>query len=181
MAKAKKVKPETKVVEKEVAKEIEVKEVAEVKVEKVVQLTNEDLILIINNTAHELIYVNPTSGEQFTINGYGSEYEITFRELKAMKNQQPAFIEKEWIIIADEQAVKQLGLENYYANKLMPKMVVNMLENDFGKLKETLVNAKVQTKESFIKIITEKIEKRQFNDYSKILDLQNILGVNLIN
>lgn len=185
MARGKNVKPiekETIKTEEKVVQETKVVEQTP-KVKKIVEskeLKNDDVVIIINNTAHDLIYVNNNSGEEFTITGYGAEHEIPFKELKAMKSQQPSFIEKEWIIIADEQAVKQLGLKDYYANKVMPKMVSNLLENDFGKLKNVLIEAKPQTKESFIKIISDKIEKRQFNDLSKILDLENILGIKLI-
>lgn len=181
MARAKTVKPiEKDFVKEEVSKTSEPIVKEEVVEKKSTTLKNDDLVTIINNTGHDLIYVNENSGEQFTITGYGAEYDIEFKELKAMKSQQPAFIEKEWLIINDEQAVKQLGLKDYYLNKIMPKMVVNLLENDFDKLKEILINSKPQTKESFAKVIEEKIEKRQFNDYSKILDIENILGIKLI-
>jgi hypothetical protein len=144
------------------------------------KLKNNDEVTVVNNTVGKLIYISNKTGFQMVLDGYGAIDKIPFGELITMKSSQPKFINDAWLIILDEEAIKQLKLEKQYENIIKPDDLDSFYDLNDKKMGEMLDNMPNQMKETIAKITKQKIENRELNDLFKIKLIEEKLGIELL-
>lgn len=146
---------------KEVAPEVEVKDTAKTeepkKKEAPKKLAKDEFIPVMNNTTGRYGYIG-RSGYSFELEEYGDIADIPFGELQTMRTSQKRHLEDAFIIIMDEQAVKELNYTKLYENILDAEGVESVLE-DIEKLEKILPKMPLVMRETFVTIA-----KRKFKD-----------------
>lgn len=92
------------------------------------RLEKNDDITVMNNTTGRYGYTS-RSGFAVEMNEYGDTETIPFGELETMRSSQKRHIEEAFIVILDEDAVKQLRYEKLYENVLDEDGVEEVLED----------------------------------------------------
>lgn len=122
--------PVKKVEAEDVATQEVVKNVAPAKenVAEKRKLTNDDEIEVMNNTTGRYGYKG-RSGFSIEMSDYGDTVEIPFAELKRMRSEQKRHIEDAFIVILDEDAIKELRYEKLYESVFNTEGVDELLRN----------------------------------------------------
>lgn len=165
---------EKKVVRKKVTKKEPVEKVETVKNEEVVKqskkeekpkqrkLSRDDEVLVMNNTTGRYGYISRT-GFSIEMNEYGDTVTLPFGELETMRSSQKRHIEEAFIVILDEDAVKQLRFEKLYEN-VLDEDGVNEVLQDFERL-EKMINKMPKTmRETVGAIATRKFKNGELFD-----------------
>lgn len=101
-----------------------------------VKLSNETEIEIMNNTTGIYGYIG-RSGFAMDMTEYGDILEIPFGELKRMRAEQPRHLQDAFIVVLNEDAIKELRLEKLYEG-IVNDTGLDELFNDHKKLGEVL-------------------------------------------
>lgn len=165
-ANAPKVKVETPEVESKTETKVEPK-----KVEK--KLTNDTEIEVMNNTTGKWGYLG-RSGFAVSMTEYGDVIEIPFGELKRMKAEQKRHLEAPFIVILDEDAVKELRYEKLYEGIVSDYGLEELLGNP-DKLEKVLPKMPETMKETTLTIARRKFNSGELND----LSIKKVLESNL--
>lgn len=174
MTEEKKATPRKKVAKKEIVEKVEPVEVAE-EVEseskketkpKQQKLNKNDDVVIMNNTTGRYGYIS-RSGFAVEMNEYGDTVTIPFGELETMRSSQKRHIEDAFIVILDEDAVKQLRYEKLYESVLDEDGVEEILhDTDNGHTRlEKMINKMPKTmRETVGAIATRKFKQGDLYD-----------------
>lgn len=153
---------EIKSAQKEDENEVEVEKSEKVEPQKRVDLDRDDYVEIMNNTSGKYGYIG-RSGFSVSMSYYGDVVEIPFGELQLMRAEQPAHINNAYIIILNEDAVKQLYLENLYDNIFTRDEVEHLLNNPKS-LKIALEKMPKSMKETVGSIAIQRLKSGQIYD-----------------
>lgn len=126
------------------------------------QFSKNDDVEIMNNTTGRYGYIG-RSGFSIEMNEYGDTLEIPFGELKAMKGEQKRHIEEAFIVILDEDAIKELRLEKLYENILDLDGVEEILQ-DHEKLDKILNKMPSTMRETIGSIAVRKFKSGELYD-----------------
>lgn len=144
---------------KEDAPKVEVKSEPK-KVEK--KLTNDTEIEVMNNTTGKWGYLG-RSGFAVSMSEYGDVIEIPFGELKRMKAEQKRHLEAPFIVILDEDAVKELRYEKLYEG-IVNDYGLEELLGDTEKLEKVLAKMPETMKETTLTIARRKFKSGELYD-----------------
>ena len=144
-----------------VAEDVPVVKTPEVKKEKR-QFENSDDVEIMNNTTGRYGYLG-RSGFALEMNEYGDITDIPFGELKKMRSEQKRHIEDAFIVILDEDVVKELRYEKLYENILDQDGVEEILL-DHERLDKMLSKMPVTMRETIGAIATRKFQNEELHD-----------------
>lgn len=121
------------------------------------QLDNDTNIEVMNNTTGRYGYIG-RSGFAMEMSDYGDVLEIPFGELKRMRSEQKRHLEDAFIVILDEDAVKELRYEKLYENIFNDTGLEELLSNP-DKLKKVITKMPVTMKQT-----VATVAKRKFKD-----------------
>lgn len=145
----------------------EVTEVVEaVKVEKKPEkrkIGSDENIEIMNNTTGRYKYVSNRSGFTVEMNDYADLESIPFGELRTMSSSQKRHITDAFIVILDEDAVKELGYEKLYENVVNREGIEELLA-DHEKLDEILPKMPKTMRETIGAIAKRKFKNKELYD-----------------
>lgn len=177
--------PEKKTIPKKTEpKNVEVEEVVEstpeilkpkveVKPEKRV-FNTDDKVEIMNNTTGKYKYTSKRSGFALEMEDYGDTEYITFGELRTMSSTQKRHISDAFIVILDEDVVKELGYEKLYKNVFNYEGVEELF-NDPDKLNEVLPKMPITMRETLGAIAIRKFKNNELFD----LRIKGVIEKNL--
>lgn len=122
--------PKKAVVKKEIQEEVEVKIPEKKEDTKPEKRTFDkyDDVEIMNNTTGRYGYTS-RSGFSLEMEEYGDTLSVPFGELKTMRSTQKRHIEDAFIVILDEDAIKELKLEKLYESVLDNEGVEEVLHD----------------------------------------------------
>ncbi|MEK4025509.1 hypothetical protein [Sporosarcina sp. FSL W7-1283] len=150
-ASTKKVETENVEVEEEVKKAIPKEEPRR-------ELTNETQVEVMNNTTGRYGYFG-RSGFAMEMTEYGDVLEIPFGELKRMRAEQKRHLEDAFIVLLDEDAVKELRYEKLYEGVFNEEGLDELFHNP-DKLAKVLPKMPPTMRET-----AGSIAKRKFENY----------------
>lgn len=160
---------DTSEVEKEVVKPTP-------KVEKK-KLDNDDEVVIMNNTTGRYGY-RGRSGFAMEMTEYGDTLDIPFGELKRMRAEQKRHLEDAFIIVLDEDAVKELRYEKLYENIFDRDSVEELLRNP-EQLIEVLPKMPSAMKETVGSIAIKRIKNGEIFDMRVKKAVEDTLNVKI--
>lgn len=172
MAEEKKIAKKTPGKDKEEKATVDTKVVEETKPEKkdtkpkVRTFDKNDDVEIMNNTTGRYGY-SARSGFAVEMEEYGDILSIPFGELKTMRSTQKRHIEDAFIVILDEDAVKELKLEKLYENVLDAEGVEDVLndkEHGHERLDKMLPKMPTGMREVVAEIATRKFRSGELYD-----------------
>ncbi len=156
---------ETKEIEKEVEKPLDMREYIEVR----------------SVTEGSLSYTDTFKGIKYLWRNFGSIQKVPFEVLQSMMSMYPSYFDEPNIIITDKRVIRELNLEDTYANLDME--IINDLDSIFtlsSKVLKNKINELSDTIKDNLKIRAFKlIEKNKLNDYDIIKTLEKELKIDL--
>lgn len=141
------------------------------------KLHNDDEIEVMNNTTGRYGYKGK-SGFAMEMTEYGDILEIPFGELKRMRSEQKRHIEDAFIVILDEDAVRELRYEKLYENVFDKDNVEKLLKNP-ERLAETLPKMPPTMRETVGSIAIKRIKNKQIFDMRIKDAVEKSLGVTI--
>ena len=153
-------------------------------------LGNDVILNVQSTTFGKLVYVNTQTGDKVVWENENEIQQVTSGNIREMKSRQPGFFKNYWIRIigiedADEkyqdrtveEIYKALTLQQYYENSMMD--VEDLILNHTDQLSAYLSKMGKSFKTSLIVRCNDMIESRKLDSFSKIKQLEQILGVEL--
>lgn len=134
----------------------------------------DDKVEIMNNTTGKYKYTSKRSGFALEMEDYGDTEDITFGELRTMSSTQKRHITDAFIVILDEDVVKELGYEKLYKNVFSYEGVEELFNNP-DKLNEVLPKMPVTMRETLGAIAIRKFKNKELFD----LRIKGVIEKNL--
>lgn len=141
------------------------------------KLMNDDEIEVMNNTTGRYGY-RGRSGFSMEMTEYGDIIEVPLGELKRMRAEQKRHIEDAFIVILDEDAVKELRFEKLYQN-IFDKEGVEYLLQTPDKLAEVLPKMPKTMRETVGAIAIKKIKNREITNILVKDAIEKSLGIKI--
>lgn len=110
----------------------------------------------------------------------GDENEMTFGQLKVMKNKHIGYFSKNWLIVMDDNASKKLGLDKYYNDGFGKKDYKLFYGNDVDKVEKKLALLPDSEKEALSKKIIKSVSNGDIQNVKIIRLLEKTFGVDLM-
>lgn len=145
------------------------------------QYADHDLILVKNGTAGELVYIAPRSGVTYMFDVFGDEQEIPFGELKATRmGNYATFFKRQWFLIDDKEAIKQLGIEKYYNNQLTFDELNGIFDLKEDEIREKFKNMSDDQKNTLGFLTVKKMKNKEITDLNIIRLLEDLLHAQIL-
>lgn len=126
------------------------------------KLTADTEVEIMNNTTGLYGYIG-RSGFALDMSEYGDTLEMPFGELKRMKAEQPRHLNDAFIVVLDQDAVKELRLEKIYEGIVNDVGLDNLLR-DPQKLKTVIPKMPAAMKETVAAVARRKFRTEELYD-----------------
>lgn len=111
-------------------------------------IPRERLVNVMSGVQGTLLYKSDT-GERYVFYNYGDTDLITYGELLRMRTRQRKFLDKNWIIILDEDVIEDFKLKDQYSNILIPEDVDSIFSSE-ASLSDFYDKANESTKEALV-------------------------------
>lgn len=142
------------------------------------KFNRDDMIPVANNTTGQLVYINPRTKEKWVLNGYGDTAEWPYEEIATCNSTYPKITHAPWLLILNDDVVKNLGLEKVYENIFKPEEVEKFINLPNDKFKEFITKASEGMKPIIVEVIKQKIENGNFDSLSKKRIVEEIYKIN---
>lgn len=137
-----------------------------------------DLITVMNNTKGMYGYISP-NGFYIDFNEYGDMTEVPMGELRKMASSTAKkHLLKPWIIVMDEDAIKELRLEKAYENIYTTQEVDTLLRDPIGFM-EKFPKMPEQMKHTVLFLLRQELRDGKFYDMRVTKWLQETYQVDI--
>lgn len=163
----------------ETAKAVESKTVKK-RIVETKRYDDNDEILVRNGFRGTLHFLAPKSRYLYTFNDFGDELYIEFGDLKMAKSgDYIKFFQNNWLLIEDEDALKQLRLDKFYTNALSYEDMLSIFDLPLDEIEEVMNSINDDQKGVIASLAIDQIESNQLNDIRIINKLEELLGEEL--
>lgn len=146
------------------------------KTPRVIQDT--DKILVLNNCKGTYGYDSP-NGYSFDLVGYGTTTTVPMEILRKMASgKHRSHLTRPWLIILDEDVVEELNLTRQYEQFYTPEEVDKLLANP-QILRENFDAMTKAMQKVILSQVRQRIQAKEFNDYSVIAWLRDDIGLDI--
>lgn len=123
------------------------------KKQAVSQFEDDDIVEVMNGAPSALIYKDTTdrNGFEYKFEKYGDIEEMSFKEVKMMARRHKKFLKNNWIIILDEDVVKELKLEDIQKDFLTVEDFNEILTKDSKHRIDSVLKAGESTQNAFLR------------------------------
>lgn len=178
--------------------ETKTESVSEVKEKKIkpkqkLSLNDNVSISVSSNVPGLLTYVNHKTGDIYKWSTFGEVQSLYVSDIRAMKSNQPRFLEENWIMIegiADldeayedvdiDEVLDALKVSHYYENALCPKTINEIFNWSPDDIKIKVPKMKQSTKDTIVIRANELIAEGILDSNKKIKALEESLGCELV-
>ena len=170
---------ETATEEKEVVQDV-VKEEPKKEAKK---FNDEDYIECRSITSGELIHIGIKSGERYTFSNRGDTTEILVKDLNSLKAKKSDYLYKPYFVVEDEEFLEQprwKDLKEMY-EKFIAEDFEEVINEPLSVFTEFIRSAPAGIKKSIVCLISEKIERDEFDSMKKIKVVDELCGSDLFN
>lgn len=117
------------------------------------QFEDDDIVEVMNGAPSALIYKDTTdkNGFEYKFEKYGDIEEMSFKEVKMMARRHKKFLKNNWIIILDEDVVKELKLEDIQKDFLTVEDFDEILTKDSKHRIDSVLKAGESTQNAFLR------------------------------
>lgn len=123
----------------------------------------------------------PKAGYVVRISEFGGEQEIELGELQALRNANPDFFEKNWIIIEDPEVIEFLRVEKYYKDYMSIDDMIAFFELDVDEMVAKLKTLNETVRKNLARMAATLVEDGELDSRKKIEVLEKELGCQLTN
>jgi hypothetical protein len=144
------------------------------------KFTDDTVVTVISNVDGKLYFRSRKNDEALWAE-YGDEVDMTVRELKTMKAEQPRFFQDNWVIFAEKDldVIKHLKLEKYYKDILFPEDLEALFTKTPEEFGEILHNAVPNVKSLILGKARELYKTGELSNVHIIRIIEDKLGVNI--
>lgn len=114
---------------------------------------DDDIIEVMNGAPSALVYKdtsNPTAFE-YKFEKYGDIEEMSFLEIKTMARRHKKFLQNKWIIILDEDVVRELRLEDFQSDYFTQEDLDEILVKDSQHRIDTVLKSGESIQNAFLR------------------------------
>ena len=115
----------------------------------------DDDVIIVKSLVPSVHYTCPKTLDSFSWAEVGDTNEMTFAQLKVMKNKHNGYFAKKWLYPQNEAALKKLGIDTIFAAKFEKRDMKLLYGNDVEAVKEKISYIPTADRPAMV----EKIEK----------------------
>lgn len=138
------------------------------------------IVTVRNGFNGALIYKSRRTGERFEWFEFGGEQDMELQELKAAKNNYPAFFQNNWFLIDDPEVIEYLGVSQYYKNALTYEEFDNFFNLPADEVKEKISLLSKGQKLSVAYRAKQLIAEGEIDSIKVINAIEESLGIDLI-
>lgn len=110
----------------------------------------------------------------------GDENQMTFSQLKVMKNKHIGYFSKNWLMIMDDNASKKLGVDKYYLDGFTNKDYRILYGSDVEKVEKKLAYISDEEKEKMAKKIITSVSNGDIQNVKIIRLLEKAFDIDLM-
>lgn len=162
--------------------DVEVENIDDNKKETAQELKSDDVVKVIS-LFRGVLKLKPPRGskviDRYTFNGMFDTQMVTFEFLEALRRANAAELRKPWIYIADEQAVKQLRLEEEYEYILEPKHIEDIFKKRDRDILEFIDKSPKTVKKMLRDVAISKVNSGEINNIGTVRLLKDNLNFQL--
>lgn len=169
--------PEKKTAEKTVAKEeVKTTPVAE-KDTKTIKDTD---VFKVRSLVPNVHYTCPKTQDYYIWSDIGDEEEMTYAQLKTLKNRHIGYFSKQWLTVADKEIMKKLGVDKYFNNKFTAKDFAILYGNDVEAVEKKLAMIPEDQVDKFKKKVIDGVKNGNIANVKIIRVLEKAFDVDLM-
>lgn len=137
-------------------------------------------VTVRNGFQGRLIYKSSRTGELFIWDGFGTEQEMTLRELHNAKNTSKKFFINNWFMFDEGWIIDYLGVKHFYKNSISIDNFNDIFKKAPTELREVIQKLSDGQKKSVAYRASELIASGEIDSRKIIATLEDALGVDLI-
>lgn len=144
------------------------------------EIDDRTVVTVKNGFPGVLVYVSRKTGEEFVWPEYGSELEMEYSELKAVRNTKKAYFENNWFLIDDPNILDCLGVANFYRYASRNSGFEKLFDKTPAEIKTDISVMNPEQKRSVSYRARQLIHDGGLDSIKKITALEEALGIELI-
>ena len=139
-----------------------------------------DSVLIRNGFHGPLTIKLPKSGYTIKLQEFGDEDYVEIADLRTLRNSNPKFFKKNWILLEDPDVIAYLHVNEYYKNVLTTEEIEGLFDLPEKEMVQELKKLSDGQKSTAMYAAMEKIEAGTLDSIGKIKALEDIFGCKLM-
>ena len=137
-------------------------------------------IVVVKSLVPNVYYTCSKTMDSFTWADAGDTQEMTFAQLKLLKNKHGGYFTKKWLYPENKPARKKLGIEAIFAVKFEYKDMKLLYGNDVDAVKEKIAYIPSEEKSSYIDKIKNGVKQGKITNIKIIRLLEKEFDIELI-
>lgn len=140
-------------------------------------ISDDDYVLVMNNTMGGLTLVSPSSKRKWRANNYGKTLRMKIQDIIEIASDSTVF-ENGYAVILDENVIEHMNLTEQYKYIIKLADIEKIMSMSDKKIREILSNIPKTLTTDIVKYIRKKIQDgdKKFDSTSKIRLFEDILG-----
>lgn len=140
----------------------------------------DDDIIIVKSLVPNVHYTCPKTLDYFNWAEVGDEQEMTFAQLKIMKNKHKGYFSKKWLYPKNETVLRKLGIDEIFAVKFTRTDMKLFYGNDVDAVKEKICYVTENDKPELIEKIKNAVKQGKIVNIKIIRFLENEFEIDLM-
>lgn len=163
----------------EVAAEIEPSAAANKSKSSAKSVQDTDVIKV-ESFVPNVYYTCPRTMDSFVWSDIGDVQEMTFSQLKIMKNQHPIYFTHKWLYPKNEVAVKKLGLTDTFAIRFESKDMSLLYGDNVSEARKKITYVPSDEREQFAEKVTKAVKSGKIANVKMIRMLEKEFDIELM-
>lgn len=147
---------------------------------KTINFDLSDSVLVRNGFHGPLVIKLPKAGYTLKMQEFGDEDYIEIADLRALRNAQPKYFKKNWILFDDPDVIEYLHMEDFYKDTLSVDGIEELFEIPVDEAVAKIEKLTEGQKKTVMYAAMEKIDNKTFDRLNDIRAFEKVLGVSLI-
>lgn len=137
-------------------------------------------VIVVKSLVPNVYYTCSKTLDTFSWADVGDAEEMTFAQLKVMKNKHGGYFTKKWLYPEDDMARKKLGIDSIFATTFEKKDMRLLYGNDVTAVKEKLHYIPAEEKAAYIKRVQTDVKQGKITNVKIIRLLEKELDISLM-
>lgn len=137
-------------------------------------------VIVVKSLVPNVYYTCSKTLDSFSWADVGDTEEMTFAQLKVMKNKHGGYFMKKWLYPENDMARKKLGIDSIFAVTFEKKDMRLLYGNDVAAVKEKLHYIPVEEKAAYIKRVQTDVKQGKITNVKIIRLLEKELDISLM-
>lgn len=125
-------------------------------------------------------YTCPKTQDYYIWAEIGDEEELTYAQIKTLKNRHIGYFSKQWLIVNDKEVMKKLGLDKYFNNKFSSKDFALLYGDDVDAVERKIATIQDDQVDGFRKKVIDGVKSGNIANVKIIRLLEKVLDVDLM-